>query len=100
MRRVPPSPLAAAALPEGDRADLSPAACVRQGFVLRGHYRLADRPDRESSELQVRPREGNADARAGKKNGGDEMAERQPPPGKHEPHEVAENAERSRTDVL
>jgi hypothetical protein len=48
----------------------------------------------------VRPREGNADARAGKKNGGDEMAERQPPPGKHEPHEVAENAERSRTDVL
>jgi hypothetical protein len=47
----------------------------------------------------VRPREGNADARAGKKNGGDEMAERQPPPGKHEPHEVAENAERSRTDV-
>src|SRR5260221_10897831 len=28
---------------------------------------------------------------AGKKNGRDEMAERQPPPGKDEPHEVAKN---------
>jgi hypothetical protein len=38
------------------------------------HYHLADRPERESNELHMRPCEGNADDRAGKKNGGDEMA--------------------------
>jgi hypothetical protein len=27
------------------------------------------------------------------------MAERQPPPGKQQPHEVAENTERSHSDV-
>jgi hypothetical protein len=63
------------------------------------HYHLADRPERESSELHMRPREGNADDRAGKENGGDEMAERQPPPGNQQPHEVAENTERSHSDV-
>jgi hypothetical protein len=47
------------------------------------HYHLADRPERESSELHMRPREGNADDRAGKENGGDEMAERHPATSSH-----------------
>ena len=46
---------------------------------------LADRPQRDPGKLQMRPGKGNADDSHREYDRGDEMAERQPPAGEHEP---------------
>ena len=48
----------------------------------------------------MRPGERDANDGDGKDNGRDEMAERQPPAGQHQPHEIAENAKRSGTNII
>src|SRR4051812_8714547 len=63
------------------------------------HDYLADRPQRDAGELEMRPGKGNADDRHRKNDGGDEMAERKPPAGEDEPDNVADHAKRPGADV-
>jgi hypothetical protein len=64
------------------------------------HDHLADRPQRDAGELQVRPGERNADESDGEADRSDKMPERQPPAGEHEPDQIAEEAERAGADVV
>src|SRR5262249_30236421 len=68
--------------------------------TLGWHDDLADRPEREPGKLQVRPGERNADDGDGEQDGDEDMAERQPPAGQHQPDDIADDAERPGADVL
>src|SRR5215510_7554096 len=72
----------------------------RGGGGLRRYDHLADRPQREAGEFQVRPSERDSDDRQGQHDRDDEVPERQPPAGENQPHEVAEDPERAGADVL
>src|SRR6516164_8430276 len=61
---------------------------------------LADRPQRDPGKLQMRPGKGNADDSHREYDRGDEMAERQPPAGEHEPDDVAEEPERPGAEIM
>src|SRR6516165_5617927 len=61
---------------------------------------LADRPQRDPGKLQMRPGKGNADDSHREYDRGDEMAERQPPAGEHEPDDIAEEPERSGAEIM
>ena len=53
-----------------------------QRRILGRHDDLADRPEREPGELQVRPGEGDADDGDGEQAGGGEMQQGEPPAGR------------------
>src|SRR5215510_14275488 len=58
---------------------------------LRGHDCSADRPQRDAGKLEMRPGKGEPDDRYRPDDRGDEMAEREPPAGEHEPDDVADH---------
>src|SRR3984893_2723626 len=64
------------------------------------HDRLADRPQRQSGKLEMRPREREADDGDGQENRGDDVSEREPPAGENQPNEVADHAERAGADIV
>ena len=72
----------------------------RECECLRGNDRLADRPERDAGEFQVRPGKRKTDDGDGKADRRDEVAEREPPAGQHEPDDVADHAERAGADIF
>ena len=76
------------------------ALCPSYEPALRRHDHLADRPERDAGELEVRPGEGDADDGDCEHQRRQEMAEREPPAGEHEPDDVADHPERAGADIL
>ena len=68
-------------------------------LVLR-HDHLADRPQRNAGQLQVRPGEGNANDGDGQRQRQDQVHQRQPPAGQNQPDDVADGAERPGANVF
>src|SRR5580704_12988913 len=86
-------------LSAGDAARSLRALVLQRGVVDVDDH-LADRPQRDAGEFQMRPRERDTDEGDGEQKRGDEMAERQPPAGEHEPQYVADEAEGPGADVV
>ncbi len=61
---------------------------------------LADRPERDTGKLQVCPGEGQADDCDRPHRRSDNVAKREPPAGKHEPQNIAQEAKRTRAEVV
>src|SRR4029077_3170429 len=61
---------------------------------------LADRPQSEAGELQMRPGEGQPDDRDRQTECYDQMGEGEPPSRQHEPDQIADGAERTGPDIL
>ena len=61
---------------------------------------LADWPECQSSELQMGPGKGNTDDRERQQKRGHQVGERQPPAGKDEPNDVADEAKWPSPHVL
>src|SRR5580700_2430264 len=81
-------------------AILSASAWITQRRIVGIDDRFADRPQRDAGKFQMRPGERNADDGDGEQDGGEEMAERQPPAGEHQPDDIAQKAERPGADVV
>src|ERR1700726_822722 len=64
------------------------------------HHHLTDRPQREPGELEMRPRERDANDRDGEEKRGDDMSEREPPTGEDQPDEIADHAERAGAYII
>jgi hypothetical protein len=61
---------------------------------------LADWPQRETGELDMRPCERDADKGYSQHDCCDEMTERQPPTGEDKPKDIAKNAKRPSTKIV
>src|SRR5215831_6784583 len=68
--------------------------------VLHRYDRFPDRPQRQPGKLQVRPGERDAHDGHGKQDRRDEVAERQPPSGEKQPHDVADHPKRAGANVF
>src|SRR5450631_437375 len=66
---------------------------------LRGNDDLADRPQRDPCEFQMRPGERDADDGDGERDRRHEVRERKPPSCEHQPDHVADQAERAGADI-
>jgi hypothetical protein len=68
--------------------------------LLGGHDGLANGPQRQRRQLEVRPGEGNADNRNGETDRRNHVPEPQPPPGEHEPEHITDRTERTCAQIL
>src|SRR5229473_656099 len=71
----------------------------RKAQSLRGNDDLADRPQRDPCEFQMRPGERDADDGDGERDRRDDVRERKPPSREHQPDHVADQAQRPGADI-